>query len=56
MPKLRDKYDTLRLQATRPAPGGNVVPIGAARPSTTDQRVAAGLDLAARLRAQEAAQ
>jgi len=56
MPKLRDKYDTLRLQATRPAPGGNVVPIGAARPSTTDQRVAEGMSLAARLRAQEAAQ
>ncbi|WP_031010695.1 hypothetical protein [Streptomyces sp. NRRL F-5727] len=56
MPKLRDKYDTLRLQASRPAAGGNVVPIGSARPSTTDQRVAEGLDLAARLRAQEAAQ
>jgi hypothetical protein len=56
MPKLRDKYDTLRLQATRSAPGGNVVPIGAARPSTTDQRVAEGMSLAARLRAQEAAQ
>ncbi|AVH58409.1 MULTISPECIES: hypothetical protein [Streptomyces] len=58
MPKLRDKYDTLRLQATRPtaAHGGNVVPIGAARPSTTDQRVAEGMALAARLRAQEAAQ
>ncbi|QMP84096.1 helix-turn-helix domain-containing protein [Streptomyces phage Alderaan] len=54
MPKLRDKYDTLRLQASRPAAGGNVVPIN--RPSTTDQRVAEGLDLAARLRAQEAAQ
>ncbi|MFE4328701.1 hypothetical protein ACFRQM_04380 [Streptomyces sp. NPDC056831] len=58
MPKLREKYDTLRLQATRPAPGSNVVPIGAAagRPSTTDQRVAEGMTLAARLRAQEAAQ
>ncbi|WP_329423010.1 hypothetical protein [Streptomyces sp. NBC_01268] len=54
MAKLRDKYDTLRLQASRPAAGGNVVPIN--RPSTTDQRVAEGLDLAARLRAQEAAQ
>ncbi|WP_326678538.1 hypothetical protein [Streptomyces sp. NBC_01237] len=29
LPKLRDKYDTLRLQATRPTPGSNVVPIGA---------------------------
>jgi hypothetical protein len=56
MPKLRDKYDTLRLQATRPTAGGNVVPIGSARPSTTDQRVAEGMSLAARLRAQEAAQ
>lgn len=58
LPKLRAKYETLRLQATRPAAGGNVVPLGAApsaRPSTTDQRVAEGLDLAARLRAQEAA-
>ncbi|MFF5790222.1 hypothetical protein ACFY8P_35280 [Streptomyces sp. NPDC012693] len=56
MPKLRDKYDTLRLQASRPALGGNVVPIGAGRPSTTDQRVADGLNLVDRLRAQEAAQ
>lgn len=58
MPKLREKYDTLRLQATRPAPGSNVVPIGAAtgRPSTTDQRVAEAMSLAARLRAEEAAQ
>jgi hypothetical protein len=39
----------------RPAPGAEVIPFDrAARPSTTDQRVAAGLDLAARLRAQEA--
>ncbi|MFE7017641.1 hypothetical protein ACFVAQ_45530 [Streptomyces sp. NPDC057651] len=56
MPKLRDKYDTLRLQAARPAPGGNVVPINSGRPSTTDLRVAEGMSLAARLRAQEAAQ
>ncbi|MET8399603.1 hypothetical protein [Streptomyces sp900116325] len=56
LPKLREKYDTLRLQATRTAPGSNVVPIGAGRPSTTDQRVAEGMTLAARLRAQEAAQ
>ncbi|MGW2130428.1 hypothetical protein [Streptomyces coelicoflavus] len=56
LPKLRDKYDTLRLQATRHAPGSNVVPIGAARPSTTDQRVAEGMSLTARLRAEEAAQ
>ncbi|MGW8988689.1 HNH endonuclease [Streptomyces zhihengii] len=56
MPKLREKYDAMRLQAERPAPGAKVVPIGAARPSTTDQRVAEGMSLAARLRAQEAAQ
>lgn len=56
MPKLREKYDQLRLQATR-QPGGNVVPLDrAARPSTTDQRVAEGMALTARLRAQEAAQ
>lgn len=56
MPKLREKYDAMRLQAERPVPGAKVVPIGAARPSTTDQRVAEGMSLAARLRAQEAAQ
>jgi hypothetical protein len=42
-----------------PPPGAAVVPIAAApsmRPSTTDQRVAEGMALAARLRAQEAAQ
>lgn len=55
MPKLREKYDTLRLQAARP-PAGNVVSLAAARPSTTDQRVAEGMSLTARLRAQEAAQ
>ncbi|MGI5353453.1 mucin-2 [Streptomyces sp. CA-250714] len=39
------------------APGADVIPLDrGARPSTTDQRVAAGMDLAARLRAQEAAQ
>ncbi|MGW4602708.1 mucin-2 [Streptomyces sp. NPDC004532] len=36
--------------------GADVIPLAAARPSTTDQRVAEGLALAARLRAQEAAQ
>ncbi|WND36951.1 mucin-2 [Streptomyces sp. BB1-1-1] len=41
----------------RPAVGAEVIPLDrAARPSTTDQRVAAGMELAARLRAQEAAQ
>ncbi|MHA4819353.1 mucin-2 [Streptomyces aculeolatus] len=34
-------------------PGADVIPLAAARSSTTDQRVAAGMDLAARLRAQE---
>jgi hypothetical protein len=41
----------------RPAPGADIVPIGAApsaRPSTTDQRVSEGMALAARLRAEEA--
>lgn len=46
MPKLRERYDQLRLQARRSHANPN-------RPSTTDQRVAAGLALAARLRAQE---
>ncbi|MDX3214543.1 hypothetical protein PV318_03155 [Streptomyces sp. ME02-6991-2B] len=55
MPTLRKQYDRLRLAAARPA-GGNVVPIAAARTSTTDQRVSEGMALAARLRAQEAAQ
>lgn len=57
LPKLRDKYETLRLQATRPAVGGSVVPIGAApsaRPSTADQRVAAAMALADRLAAEDA--
>lgn len=35
------------------SPTADVIPIGAGRPSTTDQRVAEGLSLAARLRAQE---
>ncbi|WP_329148770.1 mucin-2 [Streptomyces sp. NBC_01456] len=37
----------------KPTRGADVIPLTAARPSTTDQRVAAGMDLAARLRAQE---
>lgn len=53
MPKLREKYDQLRLQASRRPAGADVIPLAAARPSTTDQRVAAGMDLAARLRAEE---
>jgi len=47
MPKLREKYDQLRLAAQR---NGN----GKAKPSTTDQRVAAGLELAAKYAAEEA--
>jgi hypothetical protein len=56
LPKLREKYDTLRLQATRPA-GGSVVPIGAApsaRPSTADQRAGAAYALALELAAEDA--
>ena len=45
MPKLREKYDQLRLAAQRTTTGA--VP-------TTDARVMAGMDLAARLRAEEA--
>lgn len=43
MPKLREKYDQIRLAAQRQQPGH-----AAPRPSTTDQRVAAGLDLVAK--------
>lgn len=46
MPKLREKYDQLRLQASRTAPGAT------ARPSTTDQRVAQALEVGRRLQAQ----
>lgn len=53
LPKLRDKYETLRLQATRPAAGGNVVPIGG-RPSTADQRAGAAYALALELAAEDA--
>lgn len=45
MPKLREKYDQLRLTAQRSQ---------APRPSTTDQRVNAALELAARYAAEEA--
>lgn len=41
---------------TAPGPGADVIPLHSARPSTTDQRVRDGLDLAARLREQEQAQ
>ncbi|TFV32273.1 hypothetical protein E4K10_18070 [Streptomyces sp. T1317-0309] len=57
LPKLRKQYDQLRLQAQRGRQtGASVIPIGSARPSTTDQRVADAMALAARLRAEEAAQ
>ena len=47
LPKLRERFDQLRLQAARgrPALDGSVV---ALRPSTTDVRVAQGLALAAK--------
>jgi hypothetical protein len=48
MPKLRDKYDQLRLQARR---SNGTAP----KPSTTDQRVQAALDLAAEVRAERLA-
>lgn len=47
MPKLREKYDQLRLRAQARHP-----PNGQQR-STTDERVSAGLELAARLETQE---
>lgn len=51
-PKLREKFDQMRLAAqreqARASPGQ--------RPSTTEQRAGAGLALAERLRAEEAAQ
>lgn len=50
MPKLREKYDQMRLAAQRPR-GGRASP---AR-STTDLRVEAGSELARRLREQESA-
>jgi hypothetical protein len=57
MPKLREKYDQLRLQArrARASPGTDLELVHAApRPSTTDQRVSAALALAAQFDAQEA--
>lgn len=56
MPKLREKYDQLRLQAqrARASPGTAVAMNGAPRPSTTDLRVADGLALYHRLKAEEA--
>lgn len=51
-PKLREKFDQMRLQAQRA--GARASP--GQRPSTTEQRAGAGLALAERLRAEEAAQ
>ena len=45
MPKLREKYEQLRLQAGRPRQNN--------RASTTDDRVRAGLDLAEKYARQE---
>jgi hypothetical protein len=45
MPKLREQYEKLRLQAVRATP--------ATPRATTDARVQAGLDLAAKYAAQE---
>lgn len=53
MPKLREKYDVLRLQAQRS--GTRAAPHGRAQ-STTDARVAQALDVAQRLAAEEAPQ
>ncbi len=46
MPKLREKYEQMRLQAQRERAG----PTNGHRPSTTDQRVGNALALAAELR------
>jgi len=48
MPKLRQQYEQLRLQAARPANNGR-------KTSTTDERVRAGLELAERFRQAEQA-
>jgi len=54
MPKLREKYDQLRLQAqrARASPGTAIVPAGESRPSTADLRVADGMALYHRLKAE----
>ncbi|MFK0295404.1 mucin-2 [Streptomyces sp. NPDC090442] len=54
LPGWRSLPTTPTTNAPAPGHGPNVVPLRAARPSTTDQRVRDGLDLAARLRQQEA--
>jgi len=51
VPKLRDKFETLRMQAARPSARSAVA---APRPSTTDQRVSAAMELAQKFAAQEA--
>ncbi|WBP89487.1 hypothetical protein [Kitasatospora cathayae] len=55
MPKLRQQYDQMRLQAMRGQPGAGLAPTGTSgpRPSTTDQRVQQGLALVEELRALE---
>ncbi|MGC5343676.1 HNH endonuclease [Streptomyces sp. DT171] len=56
MPKLREKYDQLRLQATRPGPGSNVVPIGNATGPRQLGRAAQAAALMADILAEETAQ
>jgi hypothetical protein len=51
MPKLREKYDQLRLKALEQQQSRG--PAAGPRPSTTDQRVAEGLALAERFRGAE---
>jgi hypothetical protein len=51
MPTLRDKYETLRLQAQRPFPGSQ----NGDRPATTTQRVQSALHRAARYEQEESA-
>ncbi|WP_406412124.1 hypothetical protein OG923_24535 [Streptomyces halstedii] len=55
MPKLRDKYDQLRLQATRPAPSSNVVPFAPNSPRQLG-RAAQARALMADILAEETAQ
>lgn len=55
MSKLRDQYDQLRLQATRPAPGSNVVPFNPNSPRQLG-RAAQARALMADILAEETAQ
>lgn len=53
MPKLRDKYDQLSLQARRSRSNGTVVPFDRRQSGGTDQNIAAHAQLVAQLAAQE---